>query len=385
MRCKEFEWLRPTNLDIPLLPSDLAPVVERCSLHLTNMAFEKIPSSKSHHLTLAWTLLQSCLKHLHAPVAPVPDPSNSSLVPSTNITGYASDMVSMDEILPLLVYIVIKAQPPQLYSDLAYLSAAAREMGTVSAFYIASTQVAVEFIRTMSLKKLSTAKEQALRPGRLAGLFDEPSPSSLTKSTALKAQEAIKDFLSTGKNRVRTTFEMVSDSVQDTVTRVSLLGPISAVAAAVKVPTPKSTPPPIETIAQKEDETENIGAIGEALMVAIAHHSDTPSTSLANGDHGKVASNGVVANGDQKAKEIDPSDFIQLDASDEPLNTEAASKELLVDVPIDNADSEAKEDDWKKEHRFWDANPDLMSKEEIELLLSDYRALIVANRNLRHI
>lgn len=326
VRCKEFEWLRPTNLDIPLLPLDLAPVVERCTLHFTNMAFEKSPSAKSHHLSLAWSLLQKCLKHLA-------DNNSEHLntTTSSSASGGYSKAATMDDIMPLLVYIVIKAQPPQLYSDLAYLTTTSRDLtiGSLTSFYITNTQVAVEFIRTLALDKLSTANEQMIKPGRLHGVFDDamvPSPSS-------KAQAAFKDFLETGRSRVRSTFEKVSESVTDTVTRVRELGPISTIKAAVGAP------------------------IGKPLIPG------SPSLSASS-------------------PSINVAEFVELDTTEETsssllLPSSATCPDLSdLSEKTESAEEEKQEEPWTQNYRFWNADAETMTVEDIRLLLADYKDLI---------
>lgn len=318
--------MRPTNLDIPLLPLDLAPVVERCTHHFTNMAFEKSPSAKSQHLALAWTLLQKCLKHLA-------DNNGEHLnsTSSSSTSGGYSKAATMDDIMPLLVYIVIKAQPPQLFSDLAYLTATSRELtiGSLTSFYVTNTQVAVEFIRTLALDKLSTANEQTLKPGRLVGALDNamaPSPTS-------KAQAAFKDFLETGKSRVRSTFEKVSESVTDTVTRVRELGPISAVKAAVGSPIGKPLIP------------------GQPALSA-----SSPS--------------------------INVNEFVELDttepSSEAPILPSSATCPELSDLsePEESVPEEVQEESWTQNYRFWNANPETLSIEDVKLLLADYKDLI---------
>ena len=278
----------------------------------------------------------------------------------------------MDDIMPLLVYIVIKSQPPQLHSDLHYLSATCRDMsisGSLTPFYIQSTLAAIEFIRTLTLNKLSTANEKELKPGRLNGVLTDSDALTTTE----KAQAAIKELFENGKGRFRTTFEKVADSVNDTVAKVSLLGPVAAVAAAVRPPSTKLAIAAATSKSLKNAEKSNSASSppieSEFRPIEDFVPSELPSISY---EPENASIPPMKEDSSISLNSVELHDF-----SSPPNGLSPAVSEIDINGTQEALKEENKEDesDWTKKYRFWGATPDSLSTDDVRQLLEDYRQL----------
>lgn len=293
------------------------------------MAFEKLPSAKSKHLVAAWKLLERCLNALGQSASP----STQSASSTSSSATPPPKLATMDDIMPLLVYIVVKSRPPQIYSDLVYLSATSREMslnGSFISFYVTNTLIAIEFIRTLTLEKLSNANEQNLRPGRLAAVLAAPPPPTVKE----KAQSAISELWEPLRGRVKTAVEKVTDSVTSTVSRVSQLPPVLAVTTAV--------------MNSKKGDT------------SIIPSTEAPENSveLSNSSHPEA----LNTQGEEE--------------SQKPINEIVIQESKESGLMEENFDEEPEDDgEWTKTFKYFHAKPEELTLDQIRELLEDYKEL----------
>lgn len=314
VKCLEFEYIRPTHLDLNFLPNDLSVLVDTANTVFTEMAFEPIPSLKANHLGTVWKLIEVFL-------IASKEASNSSNA------SQPQSLPSMDDIFPVLVYLIIKTHPPQLLSDLAYLSVTCRDMktfGSFTSFYVTNTQIALEFIKNMSQEKLSAPKDENLTPSLHSARIREAltksvpttygSHSDAASQPATTVENGVRfaafSRFFTVKEHISKTVERVADRVTGSATFASYLSPLSSVAAAIRSPSKKLPPP------------------------AASPNNDTST------DTQKVAENGI------SGAAVDPN---------------------------------AEEVEMKKKYRFFNANASDLSPEDVSALIAEYNILAKFN------
>ncbi|CAM6017689.1 unnamed protein product, partial [Sphagnum balticum] len=160
------QFIRPEHLDIP--PS----FQNESSWLLAQKELQKINTYKAPRDKLVCIL--NCCRVINNLLL------NVSLATNDNPSG-------ADDFLPILIYIVIKANPPQLHSNLLYISRYRHRSRLISeASYFYTNLVSAEtFISTLEAKSLSMDKgeyEKQLQAAR-AGLDGMNMPSPLPSRT----------------------------------------------------------------------------------------------------------------------------------------------------------------------------------------------------------
>jgi len=348
----EYEWIRPGHLDLPYLPDDFVPLIDKASSVFTDMAFEQLPSQKAAYLKVIWKMVEvffSALADLSRQSSS-PDPIPSS--PNPKSPAKQKSLASMDDMFPILLYILVKSHPPQLLSDLAYISACCRDMtqfGSFIAFQVANTQMGLEFIRNLTLEKLSPLKEQSLKPLPLAslqqslrGLVDSELPTANGEVTPTKPklakQSALAGILNM-KDRLTSAVGRVADSVNGTVSLVSSISSIGSMTARIKSSSSPAT------------NASTSSPIAEASTRAEA------TTNTVSNTDATAATKGSLSTAPTDGKSAIPMDWTLLDQNN--------SSQLSQDAYFISR------------YPFFDKSPSEISSAELKQLLQEYRALAV--------
>ncbi|KAJ2738162.1 hypothetical protein H4R23_001340 [Coemansia sp. Cherry 401B] len=133
-----FRWIRPEHLDIPDGPQNAA-FLQFAKTELLKMNNFKSPRDKAICILNCCTVIYALLR---------------------NSQG-ASD-IGADRFLPLLIYVVITANPPRLVSNLQYIARfrSAERMQGEAGYYVTNLQGAMAFIESMDASCLSISQEE---------------------------------------------------------------------------------------------------------------------------------------------------------------------------------------------------------------------------------
>ncbi|XP_068642740.1 vacuolar protein sorting-associated protein 9A-like isoform X2 [Aristolochia californica] len=175
------QFIKPGNLDIkPDFQNETALLLAQKELQKINM--HKAPRDKL-------VCILNCCKVINNLLL------NASIVSNENPPG-------ADEFLPVLIYVTLKANPPQLHSNLLYIQRYRRQSRLVSeaAYFFTNILSAESFIWNIDAKSLSMEEdefEKNMESARalLSGLsYDLDSVSSQTDQEVMDSKsEALKD------------------------------------------------------------------------------------------------------------------------------------------------------------------------------------------------
>jgi hypothetical protein len=145
-------FLKPEHLDIPEV------LCNEASFYLATKELQKIKAFKAPRQKLL--CMMNCCKVIN------------SLLLSTASKSQTRVIAGADEFLPVLIYVVIKANPPQLHSNLKFIKLYRREAKLVSeaAYYLTHFLSAKTFISELNAKSLSIDEvefEESMQTARL--------------------------------------------------------------------------------------------------------------------------------------------------------------------------------------------------------------------------
>ncbi|KAK9941520.1 hypothetical protein M0R45_007225 [Rubus argutus] len=163
-------FLKPEHLDIPLVLRNEA------SWLLAEKELQKINAFKSPREKLL--CIMNCCKVINNLLL------NASMSENHVLAG-------ADDFLPVLIYVTIKANPPQLHSNLKFIQLYRRQAKLVSeaAYYLTNLVSAKTFISELNAKSLSIDEiefEESMQAARLTNEETQkeatPSPEEMTSS-----------------------------------------------------------------------------------------------------------------------------------------------------------------------------------------------------------
>ncbi|PIA15585.1 hypothetical protein COEREDRAFT_81914 [Coemansia reversa NRRL 1564] len=133
-----FRWIREDHLDIPTNPQNAA-FLQFAKSELLKMNNFKSPRDKVICILNCCTVVYALLR-------------NSG----------STDAVGADRFLPLLIYVVITANPPRLVSNIQYITRfrSLERMQSEAGYYVTNLQGAVTFIESMDASCLSISQEE---------------------------------------------------------------------------------------------------------------------------------------------------------------------------------------------------------------------------------
>ncbi|KAJ2801319.1 hypothetical protein H4R20_003721 [Coemansia guatemalensis] len=133
-----FRWIREDHLDIPSSPQNTA-FLQFAKSELLKMNNFKSPRDKVICILNCCTVVYALLRN-----------------------AGSSDAVGADRFLPLLIYVVITANPPRLVSNIQYISRfrSPERMQSEAGYYVTNLQGAIAFIETMDASCLSISQEE---------------------------------------------------------------------------------------------------------------------------------------------------------------------------------------------------------------------------------
>ncbi|KAJ2611487.1 hypothetical protein H4S08_003132 [Coemansia sp. RSA 1365] len=133
-----FRWIREDHLDIPTSPQNAA-FLQFAKSELLKMNNFKSPRDKVICILNCCTVVYALLR-------------NSG----------STDAVGADRFLPLLIYVVITANPPRLVSNIQYITRfrSLERMQSEAGYYVTNLQGAVTFIESMDASCLSISQEE---------------------------------------------------------------------------------------------------------------------------------------------------------------------------------------------------------------------------------
>ncbi|KAJ9167310.1 hypothetical protein P3X46_021974 [Hevea brasiliensis] len=157
-------FLRPEHLDIPKFLQNEA------SWLLAEKELQKINAFKAPREKLL--CIMSCCRVI-----------NNLLLNASISENHA--LGGADDFLPVLIYVTIKANPPQLHSNLKFIQLYRRQAKLVSeaAYYFTNLVSAKSFIIDLNAKSLSMDEiefEQSMQSARLANNKSQVEPSSIS-------------------------------------------------------------------------------------------------------------------------------------------------------------------------------------------------------------
>ncbi|KAI8051058.1 uncharacterized protein B0P05DRAFT_315767 [Gilbertella persicaria] len=134
-KIKIFRWIREEHLDIPVT-ADNDSFLTFAESELLKMNHYKAPRDKLICILNACKVIFGLMKHMEADQ-------------------------SADVFLPLLIYVVIRANPPQLMSNVQYISRfrSPEHLRSEAGYYLTNLMGAIEFIETMDVHSLSITQE----------------------------------------------------------------------------------------------------------------------------------------------------------------------------------------------------------------------------------
>ncbi|KAJ2817244.1 hypothetical protein IWW50_006234, partial [Coemansia erecta] len=134
-----FRWIREDHLDIPRSPQNAA-FLQFAKTELLKMNNFKSPRDKAICILNCCTVIYALLRN----------------------TQGDSDDIGADRFLPLLIYVVITANPPRLVSNIQYITRfrSPERMQGEAGYYVTNLQGAVAFIETMDASCLSISQEE---------------------------------------------------------------------------------------------------------------------------------------------------------------------------------------------------------------------------------
>ncbi|KAJ2454369.1 hypothetical protein EV183_001615 [Coemansia sp. RSA 2336] len=135
-----FRWIREEHLDIPHSQQNAA-FLQFAKAELLKMNNFKSPRDKAICILNCCTVIYALLR---------------------NAQTDGSEDIGADRFLPLLIYVVIAANPPRLVSNIQYINRfrSPERMQGESGYYVTNLQGAIAFIETMDASCLSITQEE---------------------------------------------------------------------------------------------------------------------------------------------------------------------------------------------------------------------------------
>ncbi|KAJ1744778.1 hypothetical protein LPJ58_006517, partial [Coemansia sp. RSA 1591] len=133
-----FRWIREEHLDVEPSPQNAA-FLQFAKSELLKMNNFKSPRDKAICVLNCCTVIYALLRN-----------------------AQGSDDIGADRFLPLLIYVVITANPPRLVSNIQYIMRfrSMERMQGEAGYYVTNLQGAVAFIETMDASCLSISQEE---------------------------------------------------------------------------------------------------------------------------------------------------------------------------------------------------------------------------------
>ncbi|KAJ2542542.1 hypothetical protein GGH12_003045 [Coemansia sp. RSA 1822] len=133
-----FRWIREEHLDVEPSPQNAA-FLQFAKSELLKMNNFKSPRDKAICVLNCCTVIYALLRN-----------------------AQGADDIGADRFLPLLIYVVITANPPRLVSNIQYIMRfrSAERMQGEAGYYVTNLQGAVAFIETMDASCLSISQEE---------------------------------------------------------------------------------------------------------------------------------------------------------------------------------------------------------------------------------
>ncbi|KAI8967830.1 hypothetical protein BDF20DRAFT_899482 [Mycotypha africana] len=159
-KIKIFRWIREEHLDIPVT-ADNPSFLTFAEAELLKINNYKAPRDKLICILNCCKVIFGLIKHM-------------------NVNEGGADIF-----LPLLIYVVIRANPPRLISNVQYISRFRNpeHLKAEAGYYLTNLMGAIEFIQTMDVNSLTISKEQfdANIENTMAALEQEESQGVLEK------------------------------------------------------------------------------------------------------------------------------------------------------------------------------------------------------------
>nr|CAG4640729.1 EOG090X03G5 [Eulimnadia texana] len=155
-RLRSLNWISATLLDcrIDELKTEVRDIIEKSVTHLIEMDGRKAPQDKLASIVSCSKLVYEIL-HKSNPEHPK-DNANEQ---KSNATANA---VSADDFLPALIYMVLRANPPRLQSNINFITRyalPARLMQGESGYYFTNLCCAVSFLENLTCDSLGLSQE----------------------------------------------------------------------------------------------------------------------------------------------------------------------------------------------------------------------------------
>ncbi|XP_057987469.1 vacuolar protein sorting-associated protein 9A isoform X4 [Hevea brasiliensis] len=164
-----FSTMEATIIEHPLWAGATNEEVD-CAMELAEKELQKINAFKAPREKLL--CIMSCCRVI-----------NNLLLNASISENHA--LGGADDFLPVLIYVTIKANPPQLHSNLKFIQLYRRQAKLVSeaAYYFTNLVSAKSFIIDLNAKSLSMDEiefEQSMQSARLANNKSQVEPSSIS-------------------------------------------------------------------------------------------------------------------------------------------------------------------------------------------------------------
>jgi hypothetical protein len=159
--------------------------------------------------------------------------------------------INADCFLPALIYVVLKAKPPRLHSNIQFISQFSQPDGE-QRYYLASLDSAVRFIELLQAEQLGLSSNDFLSymrgepvlPSQYDSLFDYPDDLNTQQFRKISIQhdeiehyyEKFKENLSDFNRRLTQTSNDVNDMLNNSFTRFTCLEQIPELNNSENIP-----------------------------------------------------------------------------------------------------------------------------------------------------
>jgi len=141
-KCLEIQWITTTELGIntKFVNEHLFLIAKT---HLENMENERCPVDKLKCVQKAFTILNNCIIFCSG----------------------KKDGGGVDDIMPMLIYIIIKAKQKKMYSNFQFIKAMIhpRKLLANYGFVLSQVEVSMEYIMNLNHETLKITEEEFLR------------------------------------------------------------------------------------------------------------------------------------------------------------------------------------------------------------------------------
>ncbi|CAE6524318.1 unnamed protein product [Rhizoctonia solani] len=199
-----FQWIRPEHLDIPMKlkdPEESAPSSQSASEDSSSVNDEK---SADDEISIGFLLFaqqeMNKIDHYKAPRDKLICVLNSCKVMFGLIRHLRGDE-GADTFIPLLIFILIRANPEHLLSNIEYINRFRRasKLQSEAGYYLSSLMGAVSFIETMDHTSLSNITQEEFEKNveqAIQALPPSPDPSSPAMAPAIVSSRSTTSDLS---------------------------------------------------------------------------------------------------------------------------------------------------------------------------------------------